>query len=174
MAKITQKLRCRWHMSYLGVALYFHLQLGHLCLRSLPGATQVSSLRVGTTRRLLLACYSPTSGLFIPETASHHTQGSSFQRLTFVFVSMKPQSIWRQLSTSCLRQPLKLWGRTVHAEGARLGCVEDNALLFYSVFIKAIYKQLVIVGPEVHKARWRWGLHRVNSRRDRGKKIISA
>lgn len=135
--------------------MYFQLQLGHLRLNSLPGVRRVSPLCIGATRRLLLACYSPTSGLFIPETASRHTQGSSFQRLTFVFVSMKPQSIWRQLSTSCLRQPLKLRGRTVHAEGARLRRVEDNALLFHCVFIKAISKQLVIVGPEVQKARQR-------------------
>lgn len=40
----------------------------------------------------------------------------------------------------------------MHAEGADLRCVQDNALLCYGVFIKAIYKPPVIVGPEVQRA----------------------
>lgn len=80
--------------------------------RSLPGVGQVCARGSQGTYSS-----SPTPACCIPETASPRTQGP-LQGLTFVFAFTKPQSTWRQLSTSCLRQPLKLRGRAVHAEGA--------------------------------------------------------
>lgn len=80
--------------------------------RSLPGVGQVCARGSQGTYSS-----SPTPACCIPETASPCTQGP-LQGLTFVFAFTKPQSTWRQLSTSCLRQPLKLRGRAVHAEGA--------------------------------------------------------